>query len=109
MSYDKHDLWCILNREAMDENNTHVLIVCDTFNYETYPVTITKTDNIHAVINKYNKDMQRLEGVYNLKMDIKEQLFEDRPYHIATTVTNRSRPGKTANGYRRTGQPTRAG
>jgi hypothetical protein len=59
--------------------HTHVIVVCDTFDYEDYPVYVAETENVHEIFDKCNKkSMQRVIEVYNLKLDIEAQLKEHR-------------------------------
>jgi dCMP deaminase len=54
---------------------SHVLIVCDSFDYEDYPVAVKIGEDIASKIAEYtNKNMQRIMEVYNLSMDIEEQI-----------------------------------
>ena len=60
--------------------HTHMLIVCDTFDYEDYPVF---TKNIQKAMKKYHhKDMQKVMEVYNLSIDLEKQLSEGISWHI---------------------------
>lgn len=61
---------------------THMLVVCDTFDWEDYPVYVKKSDNVHDVKSKYDGgNMQRVMEVYNLKKSLKKQLAEDRSFN----------------------------
>lgn len=64
-----------------DKKVTHVLIVCDTFDYDDYPVEVKEGEDIHKKIKEYSGNMQRIMEVYSMKMDIKKQLAEHRSYH----------------------------
>lgn len=65
---------------------SHVVIVCDTYDYGDYPVSVDIGTDVKDVINEYNgKEMQRVIEVYNLSMDLEEQLgchrvWNDQPY-----------------------------
>lgn len=49
------------------QNATHLIMVMDHFDYDTYPVYVLPTDNVLDVINKYRfKSMQRIVDVYEL-------------------------------------------
>lgn len=62
---------------------THVIIACDTFDWEDYPVYVKKTEKIEEVIAKYDKvNMQKVMEVYNLSMDIETQIKSGRAYNI---------------------------
>lgn len=61
--------------EGKKKNATHMIVVCDTFDHEDYPVYVfpnqdakTEYDSLH------NKNMQRVMEVYNLSKDIEPQL-----------------------------------
>jgi hypothetical protein len=62
--------------EGKRQKATHMLVVCDSFDYEDYPVYVKKGENVREVIDRVCKpdNMQRLMEVYNLSMDIKKQL-----------------------------------
>lgn len=62
---------------------THLIVVCDTFDYEDYPVFVKKGENAREVYEKHNgPNMQRVMEVYNLSMDMEEQLAERRAFHF---------------------------
>jgi len=49
------------------QNATHLIMVMDHFDYDTYPVYVLPTDNVLDVINKYRfRSMQRIVDVYEL-------------------------------------------
>lgn len=61
---------------------THMLVVCDTFSYEDYPVYVSKGESVKEIYAKFNgKDMQRVEEVYSFNHDIEKQLGEKRAFH----------------------------
>lgn len=67
---------------AQSEGATHLIVVCDCFDYEDYPVAVKPGENSRTVASSYNqKDMQRVMEVYNLAMDIDFQLSEHRAMH----------------------------
>jgi hypothetical protein len=52
--------------EKKAEGDTYMLLACDTFDYEQYPIGVTAAEfwtqyNLH-----HGKNMQRIEGVYDL-------------------------------------------
>ena len=62
---------------------THMIIVCDTFDYEDYPVYVMKGEDVRDVISKYRMmKMSRVMEVYNLTMDKKGQI--DTPWGVRT-------------------------
>ena len=63
-----------------DEGSTHMVVVVDTFSYDDYPVY---TANVKETIMKYNgRDMQNILEVYDLSIDLEDQLAERRAYHV---------------------------
>ena len=69
-------------QQGIDENQTHVIVVCDTFDYEDYPVYVDETEDVREVEKKYNgQNMQRIMEVYNLKMNIEDQLNQYRAFN----------------------------
>lgn len=65
-----------------DPKCTHVIIVCDDFQWEDYPVEVLEHQNIDEEMKKYAfVNMQRIMEVYSMKMDLAIQLAERRAYH----------------------------
>ena len=62
---------------------SHVIIVCDNFDYEDYPVNVKTGQDVHERMRDFSngKNMQQIMEVYNMKMDIEKQLGEHRAYH----------------------------
>lgn len=76
-SYEEIKTW--FQEGAKDPKNTHMIIVCDTFDYDDYPVYVKKTEDVHEVEEARNrKSMQRVMEVYNLQNDMEEQLSRSR-------------------------------
>lgn len=45
----------------------HMIVVCDSFDYEDYPVYVPTTEAFGEVFDQYNgKNMQRIMEVYDL-------------------------------------------
>lgn len=60
-------------------HHTHMLVVVDTFDYGNYPVF---TDSVQEAVDKYHlKNMQRVMEVYDLSLDLEEQLNEHRAWN----------------------------
>lgn len=61
---------------------SHVLIVCDGFDHSDYPVAVQNDEDVKAQISEYNNvNMQRVMEVYNLSMDLEEQISGDRAWN----------------------------
>lgn len=62
---------------------THVIIVCDTWDYEDYPVYVKKDESAQERVYSYQRSsMQQVMEVYNLSMDIDSQLDEYRAWNV---------------------------
>ena len=54
---------------------THVIIACDTFDYDNYPVYVMPGEDVHEKFAEKNgKNMQIVDEVYNLSMDVEAQI-----------------------------------
>lgn len=60
--------------EGIEKGATHVIVMCDTFSYDNYPVYVMQGQNPRDVMP--TGDMQRPVECYNLRKDIELQLNE---------------------------------
>jgi len=62
--------------EGAAQGATHMIIMCDTFDYCDYPTFITEPDpeKAKAIVDQKNQNMQQVMEVYNLSMDRDTQL-----------------------------------
>lgn len=67
--------------EGKKQKATHLIVVCDTFDYEDYPVYVKKGEDVRKVENEHNGNMQRVMEVYNLRMPMQKQLDEYRSFN----------------------------
>jgi hypothetical protein len=69
--------------EAKEAGATNLIIVCDTFDWEDYPVQVMPGEDIEEVMKGYNydKNMQRIMEVYCMKRSMKNQIAEYRAWH----------------------------
>ena len=73
-------------KAGIEQNATHMIVVCDTFDHEDYPVYIQPDRDFQKQYNQYNnKDMQRIMEVYNLAIDMEQQIAEPRAHHCEGT------------------------
>ena len=69
--------------EAKKKNATHMVVVCDTFDYDDCPVYVLQGQDVNKVVQGQNAaSMQRVMEVYNLSMDIEKQLSEHRAFNL---------------------------
>lgn len=68
--------------EAKERGTRYLIVVCDTFDYEDYPVHIGPDEDFWIRYTEYNgTNMQRIMEVYDMKVDIEQQLSEHRVMH----------------------------
>lgn len=63
--------------EGKEEGATHVIVACDTFDYEDYPINVMPNEDVHEKVAGYRQglhSMQKVMGVYNLSKDWNKQL-----------------------------------
>ena len=55
---------------------THMLVICDSFSYEDYPVYVTADQDVHKIIEEKCKsdNMQRLMECYSYAHDLEKKL-----------------------------------
>lgn len=68
-------------KSGVRSGSTHLIIVCDTFDWEDYPVYVAKGEDPKKKADQYRDNMQRVMEVYNLSMDMETQLNEDRSFN----------------------------
>lgn len=62
---------------------THMIVVCDTFDHEDYPVYVLPGEDARQKYQDYNgPDMQRVMEVYSYAIDLDRQIAERRAYHF---------------------------
>ena len=67
---------------GIEEKATHMIVVCDTFDYDDYPVFVSADEDVREMASKFTfENMQRVMEVYNLSMDIEEQVKEQRTFN----------------------------
>lgn len=77
---DKLRAWLL---EGKAQGATHVIIVCDTFDHEDFPVYVKADQDVRKFFDEWsNKQMHKVMEVYSLKQDIESQLAEDRAFHF---------------------------
>lgn len=81
MSTSKEQLMDWFER-GVDQGHDFMIVVVDTFDYVDYPVYTSKA-TFQNEYSKYEKgrNMQKVREVYNLNMDMVEQMSEHRAFH----------------------------
>ena len=61
---------------------THMIVVCDTFDYHDFPVYVTPDQNVLEEEKKYaGVNMQKVMEVYNLAMSMDAQMAQRRAFN----------------------------
>lgn len=82
MAATKQDIRSWLDR-GKKEGASHLIVVCDTFDYDDYPVYVMPGDDAHEAFTKYNGvNMQKVMEVYSFSLDLEAQLNEHRAFHF---------------------------
>lgn len=84
MATTQNDIRGWLN-EGKKQGATHMLVVCDTYDHEDYPVYVKagqSAKDLHAEYVQGKHSMQRVMECYSLGKDIEPQLAERRAFHF---------------------------
>jgi hypothetical protein len=69
--------------EGVKQGATHMIVVCDTFDHDDYPVFVAEGEDVRKMAASYDgKEMQRVMEVYKLSADMSEQLSQHRVFNI---------------------------
>ena len=72
-----------------------MLVVCDLFDYEDYPVVVMPHEELASVAKRYHgPNMQKVMECYDLSLPIEDQLKELRAWHgwKGSALTNTTGP-----------------
>ena len=82
MAATKYEIASWLDRLYEDESLSHMIVVCDTYDWEDYPVYVSKTEALVDAMESYDgSNMQRVMEVYSRNHDREAQLAESRAFH----------------------------
>ncbi len=67
---------------GIEQGATHMIIVCDMYDLDDYPVYVTLDEDVRVIEAHYtNKNMQKVMEVYNLQMEKQPQLDAVRSFN----------------------------
>ena len=67
-----------------DLGASHMIVVCDTFDWDDYPVYVYPNEDPREVASRYDgENMQKIMEVYNYRLSLQEQLSENRAVHYS--------------------------
>ncbi len=72
-------------KEGKRRRATHVIVVCDSFDFDDYPVYVKKSEDVKDKYQEYldgKHPMQRVMEIYSLKKDLEPQIKEKRAFHL---------------------------
>jgi hypothetical protein len=83
MATTREDIRGWLER-GQKQGATHVIVAVDRFSYEDYPIFISPEDDLMAKVEQLQsgENMQGLMEVYDLSLNLEEQLAERRAMHF---------------------------
>lgn len=68
--------------EGVAQGATHMVVVCDTYDWTDYPVYVTVDQDVRKVAEANNgPNMTRLMEVYNLSMSKAAQMAQHRAFN----------------------------
>lgn len=69
--------------EAVKNNAAYLIVVYDSFDYGDYPVYCSSKEECLEKFDEFNdKNMQKVMEVYDLSLNINDQLNEERAFHL---------------------------
>lgn len=69
-------------KNGLEINATHVIIALDTWDYTNYPIYVLFGDNVNSKVNSIMNGSDRIDEVYNLSLDIEQQLNSIRSWNF---------------------------
>lgn len=68
---------------AKKKGATHMIVATDTFDWEDYPVFVMPGQDAQAEVNaRHGPNMSKVMEVYNMSMDLDEQLKAQRVWNV---------------------------
>jgi hypothetical protein len=81
MATEQSDIQRWLER-GKENGSTHLIVVCDTFDHEDFPVFVEPGQDVYKVEKEHNGiNMERVMEVYNISMDWESQLNQYRSFN----------------------------
>lgn len=67
---------------GVEDGQMYLIVVCDTFEHDDYPVYVKNGDDFYDTYDKYcGNNMQMIMEVYHLGLDKDQQMNERRARH----------------------------
>jgi hypothetical protein len=69
-------------KQGVADGATHMIVVCDTYDYDDYPVYVAADQDVREVEKKHSLSaMQKVMEVYNLSLPMDNQLEAKRAFN----------------------------
>lgn len=69
--------------KGVEKGATHLIVACDTFDWEDYPVWVDPGQDVRLEYDRLNgPNMQKVMEVYCLSMPLEPQLDERRAFNF---------------------------
>jgi hypothetical protein len=76
---DIEDWW----DEGFRNGATHLIVVCDTYDYDDYPIWVLLDEDVGEIVNRVrSRPLARIMEVYSYALDREYQLNEHRAWHL---------------------------
>jgi len=63
------------------DSPTHLVVVCDTYDWDDYPVYVFPDQDVRQIVKQFSGNMQKVMEVYNLALPLDKQLNEHRSFN----------------------------
>lgn len=67
--------------EGIKKGATHVIVVCDTWDWEDYPVYVMPEEDVRNKERSYMGGDTKIMEIYNLKMSLEVQLNQVKAFN----------------------------
>ena len=68
-------------QRGKSEGATHMIVVCDTFDHEDYPVFVKPGEDPREQSTAHRCKFSRVMDVYAMHLDMEAQIAEERAFH----------------------------
>jgi len=69
-------------QKGVRNNQSHMIVVCDTYDYDDYPVYINSLEEFEEEYKRvFSHSSKTIMEIYDLKIDINLQMNEARSFH----------------------------
>jgi hypothetical protein len=70
-------------KHGMESHATHMIVVCDTYDYEDYPSYVKGGEDANDAVKRMSATpMAKIMEVYDLSLPLEPQLAEYRAWHL---------------------------